>query len=153
MVISIALAFIACVFSFVWVPSAACPIPICIFVTLAYRSVYSNYVPESITWLPEGNDDKNVMNFEEIPRENVFVHWEKVSGNYGSYYKMLNIKGEYYWSNDEITHWLDAGMCDIENECLCTRKSKTGKVLCGKCPKTNEHRKIAESFVMVNEKV
>ena len=123
--------------------------------SLAYYVEYAKkVVPKNVTWFLKGNNDKEVKNFEESPRENVFVYWEKVTGEYGECYKMLSANGKYYWSNNEITHWLDANMCDIENECLCTKKTSTGKVVCGKCPKTEEYRRVAEAFSMViNDKV
>ena len=96
--------------------------------------------PKDTTWFPENWRNQTISKLKDGPVYNVFIYWEKVFGIYGVSYKLLNREGQYFWSTSDVVHWLETGICDMLKENLCTKRAKSGKILCGKCAKTEDDK-------------
>lgn len=103
--------------------------------------------PTNTTWFPENWRNQTISKLKDGPVQNIFIYWEKLLGLYGVSYKLLNNKGQYFWSTSDVVHWLETGICDMTKENLCTKRLANGKILCGKCDKTNDDKDALSKVV------
>ena len=103
--------------------------------------------PSNTTWFPENWRNQTISKLKDGPVQNIFIYWEKLFGLYGVSYKLLNNKGQYFWSTSDVVHWLETGICDMTKENLCTKRLGNGKILCGKCDKTSDDKDALSKVV------